>query len=227
MPRDRARDSRAIADRATANPAIADQAVAGQAIAGQAIADQAIANAATDDRAIDDRLDPVRLRPPRARGLLRATGVAVLLALAAGVLWIDADDPPACRGAAASPTASSAPPTPTGRGANTSAPLPVPDGHLGIPVQVAEPATLAVVRPGDRVDLIARTGDPTAAAGDTEPATVLARDVLVLAVGPDPQASLDEGVVYLAMTADEAERVATASPEVPIGVMVRPPRPGD
>lgn len=175
----------------------------------------------TPDR---ERLDPVRLRRLRFRPLLRYAAVAALLALAAGALFLDRPAPTrpaACRAVPAGSASAGEPRT-----------LPVPAGLVGVPVQLAEPATAAVVRPGDRVDLIARVSRPGVspepsgtAVTSTNPGStsvVLARDVLVLSVNAYGDRSPDEGVIYLGMKKDHAERVAKTAPDVALGVTVRP-----
>ncbi|MGS2614102.1 hypothetical protein ACVCAH_06160 [Micromonospora sp. LZ34] len=84
------------------------------------------------------------------------------------------------------------------------APLPVPSGAVGVPVRLAEPAALAVLRPGARVDLLA-----VPAAGGA--GTLLASRALVLdVVGAD---ALDAGAaLYLALPPDQARR-AVSQPE--------------
>ena len=177
------------------------------------------------------RLDPVRFRPPRLRSLLRYAVVAALLTLAAGVLFVD---PPAgtatlagCRtGSPSGPSESpSDAPSDSPSGASAGdrrAALPVPSGLVGVPVQLAEPATAAVLRPGDRVDLIARTTHPSGTAAPDPDDVVLARDVLVLSVDLSPDRSPDEVVVYVAMPKDRAQRVARTAPTIPLGITVRP-----
>lgn len=176
------------------------------------------------------RLDPARFRPPRLRSLLRYAVVAALLTLAAGVLFVD---PPAgtatlagCRtGSAARPSGPSDAPSDSPSGAPAAdrrAALPVPSGLVGVPVQLAEPATAAVLRPGDRVDLIARTTHPSGTAAPDPDDVVLARDVLVLSVDLSPDRSPDEVVVYVAMPKDRAQRVARTAPTIPLGITVRP-----
>ncbi|MFC7404806.1 SAF domain-containing protein [Georgenia alba] len=63
----------------------------------------------------------------------------------------------------------------TGPGLGASA----PPGTVVVPVPVADEATAQLARPGQRVDLVAAAADATGAPGD---ATVVARDVVVLAV---------------------------------------------
>ncbi|MDO3701354.1 flagellar biosynthesis protein FlgA [Micromonospora sp. C28SCA-DRY-2] len=85
------------------------------------------------------------------------------------------------------------------------APLPLPSGAVGVPVGLAEPAALAVVRPGTRIDLLAV---PPGADG---PGILLASRALVLDVlGAD---ALDAGAaLYLALPPDQARR-AVSQPE--------------
>jgi hypothetical protein len=160
------------------------------------------------DRLDDDasRLDPVRWRRPGRSALLRWTAVAVLLGTAAAAGY--ARDPARCTPAMPSPAtaepsagAPSGPPTP----------LEVPRGSVGVPVRLAEPAALALLHPGDRVDLMASASD-----GPRRVAT----NALVLNVHPadDPGAGL-----FLAVTADEAHHTVDAPPDTRLAVLVRPP----
>jgi hypothetical protein len=141
----------------------------------------------------DDRLDPVRgLRLPAGGTLLRAVIVAVLLVLAAALVYADPGPAPvaACPAPTAEPDR-----------------LPVPAGLVGVPVVLADPAALAVVRAADRVDLYP--------AGTAGPA--LATDALVLAaVGTDPMP-----VLYLALPEAAALRVAGLDPGTQFRIIVR------
>lgn len=85
------------------------------------------------------------------------------------------------------------------------APLPLPSGAVGVPVRLAEPAVLAVLRPGSRVDLLALPP------GTDGSGTLLAARALVLdVVGAD---ALDAGAaLYLALPPDQARR-AVSQPE--------------
>ncbi|WP_406082628.1 hypothetical protein OHA01_20095 [Micromonospora zamorensis] len=65
----------------------------------------------------------------------------------------------------------------TTTGSGRTSPLPLPSGAVGVPVRLAEPAALAVARPGTRVDLLAATPG-----GAGTEATLLAPAVLVLDV---------------------------------------------
>ncbi|SBT51594.1 flagellar biosynthesis protein FlgA [Micromonospora auratinigra] len=150
----------------------------------------------------DESLRPVRWRVlPRGGTLLRATSVAVLLGLAATVLATPEGCPrsgpaPATPG----PTADPPPKAPTGA-------LPLPSGSVGVPVRLAEPAALAVLRPGARVDLL--LVPPGGAAGEP---TLLATRALVLDV-VGPAGALDgSSALYLALRPEQAQR-AVGTPE--------------
>jgi hypothetical protein len=172
------------------------------------------------------RLDPVRWRLPGRAVTLRILVVSVLLVVAAGALYAGyAGGVPAGTCAApklagsgpASPTAAGAPPPTSGR-------LPVPPGRVGVPVRLAEPATAAILRTGDRVDLLAvpSSGSPTA----------VGTDALVLALGavstgglpPDSgeAATSGAGVVVLALTPAEATRTVGLALDAHLAVIVRP-----
>lgn len=116
-----------------------------------------------------------RLRLPARRGVARWAAVALLLALAAGVLYAT---PEPGGGAVACPDRVSLTPIgapPSGTQASAAVPpLAIPAGMTGVTVRLAEPAVAAVLRAGSRVDLtvVATTMAPTLAG------------VLVLAVVP-------------------------------------------
>jgi hypothetical protein len=147
--------------------------------------------------------------------------VAALLLTAAAALYTGE---PACP-----PPAASRAPTPAGgdrrsadrtpdahgSGPGESAParpvpgdgrLMAPSGTVGVPVRLADPAALALVRPGDRVDLLISGRRPT----------VLATSALVLAV------ALDEGALLLALGPAQARKTATAPPGAALSVIVHP-----
>lgn len=153
----------------------------------------------TTSAARADRLDPVgRLRLPRRPTLVRAALAAILLLTAAGVLYAgDSPTAPATSAApdgVAHPTPTpTPPPDPDGQQAAGGPPepgrLPIPSGLVGVPVPVGDPAGLAVLRPGDRVDLLSvptAGGEPAALVTG---APVLAVDhaaaALLLAVTPE------------------------------------------
>ncbi len=149
-----------------------------------------------------ERIDPVRWRWPRWATLVRPVVVTALLVLAAGVVLTDRGSPsarPAACARAAVATRSPVPPDPTA----------VPAGRVGVPVRLAEPATVAAVRAGDRVDLVAVPGG------------VLADDARVLALPGRPDPTTD-GVLYLAVRPDQARRIFAAAPDARLAVRVRP-----
>ncbi|PTA45625.1 flagellar biosynthesis protein FlgA [Micromonospora sp. RP3T] len=148
-------------------------------------------------------LRPVRWRGlPRRRTLVRVTLVAVLLGLAAAVLRTPAGCPPG-----SAPSGSSA-----GTGVTASAdapsagPQPLPDGSVGVPIRLAEPAALAVLRPGARVDLLV-----VPAGGSPDP-TLLAPRALVLDVVEAGGAVDGSSALYLALPPEQARR-AVGLPE--------------
>ncbi|MEH1124461.1 hypothetical protein [Micromonospora sp. CPCC 206061] len=169
----------------------------------------------------EPRLDPVRRpRLPRARTTLRLMLVAALLLTAAAALYAGEPScpPPAVSGASTPVPASgdqpSADRTPDARGPGEPAPahsapgssrLAPPSGTVGVPVRLADPAALALVHPGDRVDLLASGRQPA----------VLATDALVLAV------ALDEGALLLALGPAQARKTASARPGTAFSIIVR------
>ncbi|MFF5177332.1 flagellar biosynthesis protein FlgA [Micromonospora sp. NPDC000316] len=89
----------------------------------------------------------------------------------------------------------------------SSGPLPLPSGAVGVPIRLAEPAALAVVRPGARVDLLAA---PPGGA-DAAEAILLAPRALVLDV-LGAGATDGTAALYLALRPDQAQR-AVGLPE--------------
>ena len=166
----------------------------------------------------DGRLDPVRWRRPGRGLLIRLTAVAALLATAATVSW---SHPQSCApptGAAAvslaPPSAAAAPSSGAAADAMTGpagAPI-LPAGSVGVPVRLADPTALALVRPGNRVDLL-RIDDE---GGGT---TAVASAALVLNVtgADDPTA----GGLLLALTPTEA-RQAVTTPKHGFAIVIRP-----
>lgn len=156
-----------------------------------------------------DRLDPVRrLGPPRPGTLLRVSLVAVLLCLAAAALYAETGTGQAA--ATIAPGATSPAATPSGR-------LPLPPGLVGVPVRLTDAAPLAVLRPGDRVDLVELPGQAPVAGSPGSVPQVLAAGVLVL----DAIAGADPPVLYLALTETQAGRVLGTPPDARFGVIVR------
>ncbi|MET7862046.1 flagellar biosynthesis protein FlgA [Micromonospora taraxaci] len=182
-----------------------------------------------------------RLMMPGGRTLLRAVLVAALLGLAAAVLHA----PPSCPPSASSSPGSArtdgtagqvdgggspgpdardtgGPPSagPTGGGGTATGdgsvrPLPLPSGAVGVPIRLAEPAALAVARPGTRVDLLAATPDRAG----TE-AALLAPAALVLDVlGAD--ATDGSTALYLALRPDQAQRAVGLPEGTRFAVVVR------
>lgn len=178
-------------------------------------------------------LRPVRRpRLPRRGTLLRAALVAGLLGLAAVVLHTPSGCPPVSVPAARpgpatsgvpSTTAAPAPATTAERGPipATTDPhrsgerLPLPAGSVGVPVRLAEPAALAVVRPGARVDLLA------APAGDRSgEASLLASSALVLDV-MGAGAMDGSAALYLALSPGQAQRTVGQPEGSRFAVVVR------
>jgi hypothetical protein len=154
----------------------------------------------------DGRLDPVRWRRPGRGTLLRLVAVAVLLATAAVVSWSPpsectqpagaaADPPSASPWAAAPPSAGMASP---GQNSGTAPPV-VPRGSVGVPVRLADPTALSLVRPGNRVDLLRVDA--------RRQSTAVAAAALVLNVtgAGDPTS----GGLLLALTPAEARQAVT------------------
>ncbi|MFI6825070.1 flagellar biosynthesis protein FlgA [Micromonospora sp. NPDC050187] len=181
-------------------------------------------------RTVGERsLRPVRWRGrPGAGPLLRAGLVATLLGLAATVLYA----PPGCgpapgaapAGTASAPAgpapASSAPTGPPpaaadgGAGDRAGGALPLPGGTVGVPVRLAEPAALAVVRPGSRVDLLALP-----AAGPATTVLLASRALVLDVVGAG---DLDgSSALYLALAPPQAERVVGQPEGSRFAVIVR------
>lgn len=169
-----------------------------------------------------ERLDPVgRLRLPRRATTVRAVLVAALLLTAAGVLYAGDDPEPA---GAESPAAGTATPdrpapdpsTTPGTRLDVDARLPIPDGMVGVPVPLGDPAALAMLRPGDRVDLLAvPAADGGATGGDLVP---LAEAAPVLAVDTATAALL------LALTPEQGRAAVSASTTGTFAIIVRPQR---
>jgi hypothetical protein len=153
-------------------------------------------------------LDPVRRpRLPRGRTLLRTSLIAAFLLTAVAALFardpvpVQCPPPPAVAGSAPSVDAS-------GR-------LAVPPGAVGVPVRLAEPAVLALVHSGDRVDLLA-SGGTAPSPTPTRESALLARDALVLGVVPA------DGAVLLALDPGRARAIVGLPDGTRFGVIVRP-----
>ncbi|MEU4427025.1 hypothetical protein AB0F81_40920 [Actinoplanes sp. NPDC024001] len=148
--------------------------------------------------------------------MLRLLTVAVLLITAAAVMWIRPTScTPATISASASPPASKSlrPAASPGLGTGTGTGTGVPPGSVGVPVRLADPAALAVVRPGNRVDLLRLDDD------GGRRTTPVASDALVLEVtGKDDPVT---GGLLLALAPTDAER-ALAAPGRGFAILIRP-----
>jgi hypothetical protein len=168
----------------------------------------------------DGRLDPVRWHRPGRGTLLRLAAVAALLVTAAAALWsqpqpcsVQAGGVPPSAGAARS---SGAPGTPPSAGAPSSPvgsgdPPALPSGRVGVPVRLADPTALTLVRPGNRVDLLRVDGS-------TGGTTVAAAALVLRVTGADDPTT---GGLLLALTQAEAER-AVATTGHGFAVLIRP-----
>ncbi|MFR9777080.1 flagellar biosynthesis protein FlgA [Micromonospora sp. MS34] len=166
----------------------------------------------------EESLRPVRWRGlPRGGTLLRVGLVAVLLGLAAAVLSTPAGCPPPDTGRAGS---APVPPRPTGSPATPDSgrptALPLPSGSVGVPVRLAEPAALAVLRPGARVDLLV-----VPAGGAAGEATLLAPRALVLDVVGAVGAVDGSSALYLALRPEQAQRAVGVPADSRFAVVVR------
>jgi pilus assembly protein CpaB len=117
------------------------------------------------------------------------------------------------------------------------------EGLVAVPVRLADPGVLAVLRPGDLVDVLAAhpAGDPTLADSPTAPdhasspglAAVVAAGVRVIAVpaaGPNVEDSTgaasiglggDGALVILATTPQAAQRLAAAAVTSSLSAIIR------
>ena len=176
----------------------------------------------------DRRLDPVRRRRPSPGTLLRLAVATVLLAIAAVTSWSPARS---CGVSASSAVASSPASAPTtapvssasassgsatsgaatsGAASSAAAAGVVPPGSVGVPVRLADPTALSLVRPGNRVDLLRL---------DETGSTAVAAAALVLRVtgAGDPTA----GGLLLALSPAEAQH-AVAGPGQGFAILIRP-----
>lgn len=150
----------------------------------------------------DGRLDPVRWRRPGHGTLLRLVAVTVLLATAAVVSWSRPEPcAPQTGAAAVPPPASLTAAAPSSQSRPASSPT-VPAGSVGVPVRLADPTALSLVRPGNRVDLL-RLDD---ASGRTTPVATAAL-VLKVTGAADPTT----GGLLLALAPPEAERAVSTT----------------
>ena len=95
----------------------------------------------------------------------------------------------------------------------------LPAGTVGVPVRLAEPAALALVQVGDRVDLLSIASGSGNGSGNA-PATPVADSATVLAVsGTDDPTT---GGLLLALRPAEARQVVGASDHARFAVLIRP-----
>ena len=174
----------------------------------------------------DGRLDPVRWRRPARGMLLRLAVVAVLLGTAALVSWSTPQscgeqiDAAAASRAAAAPTAGSGGRPQAGGGATDGSSLDqappgapaIPAGRVGVPVRLADPTALSLLRAGNRVDLL-RLDD-----ADGRTTSVAAAALILKVTGADDPTT---GGLLLALSPAEAER-AVATTGHGFAVLVRP-----
>jgi hypothetical protein len=85
---------------------------------------------------------------------------------------------------------------------------------VGLPLRIRDAGVLRVVRPGRRVDVLA------AVEGGAE---LLATGVLVLRADAGGDAPEDGALLYLAVTAEQAARIAGFTTEAHLTVTVRSP----
>jgi len=88
-------------------------------------------------------------------------------------------------------------------------------GEVAVPVRVAEPAVAGLLRPGDRVDVLA------AAPEGGEAARTVVSDVVVLAVPALEDGALEGALLVLAATTGGASRQAAAAVSGRLSVTVR------
>ncbi|AEV88695.1 hypothetical protein ACWT_7684 [Actinoplanes sp. SE50] len=162
-----------------------------------------------------ERLDPVRWRAPGRGSLLRLTVITALLATAAAAVLVWSRSPgTSCTTAGPAPAKRSSSPRAPVRPSASPAPQgrpPIPDGTVGVPVRLADPTALALVHPGNRVDLIRL--------GDRADGTPIASAALVLDVtGADDPAS---GGLLLALGPAQAQRALTP-PGSGFAILIRP-----
>jgi hypothetical protein len=162
-----------------------------------------------DPAPADERLDPVRWRRPGRGTLLRLVSAAVLLFTAAAVLWLQ---PTACVAPVTAPRSSGAAAPTTSAAGQAGITRAIPPGTVGVPVRLADPTALTVVRPGNRVDLLRIDGD-------RDRTVAVANAALVLEVtGADDPAT---GGLLLALGPDEAQR-AVATTGRGFAIVIRP-----
>jgi hypothetical protein len=152
------------------------------------------------------RFDPVRVRGGRAGRLVRHRRRALAVGLAVTATALVAAGPRGSDGARGHPRAQ-----PPSHAAPTSGEQPVRTrravGAVTAPVRIADAATVRLLRPGDRVDVIA--AEETVSGGD---ARVVARGARVTKVPEPLEGAADGGaLVVLSVPRATAIRLAGAS----------------
>ncbi|BCJ43016.1 hypothetical protein GCM10010168_02420 [Actinoplanes ianthinogenes] len=150
----------------------------------------------------DERLDPIRLRAPSRGTLLRLAAIVTLLGLAVALFRAQ----PAKSPCATPPAKATTPAKATASGKPS-----IPDDTVGVPVRLADPTALALVHPGNRVDLL-RLDD----GGDTTPIATAAL-VLDVTAADDPTT----GGLLLALGAEQAAQ-AVATTGRGFAILIRP-----
>ncbi|MFK3984643.1 flagellar biosynthesis protein FlgA [Micromonospora sp. NPDC050397] len=168
-------------------------------------------------------LSPSRWPTPPRRGTVLRLGLAAgLLSLAAATLYLR-EPPPACPAAprpvppAAGPTGPGSPGTPVAAGTR----LPLPSGMVGVPVRLAEPAALTVVRPGARVDLLVVPTGGAAGPGRAADSPPIAAHALVLDVLGTTDAAVEGSALYLALPPEQARRTVALPDGTRFAILVR------
>jgi hypothetical protein len=159
----------------------------------------------------EERLDkaPFLLRLPRRGPLLRFSIAAALVCLAVLILLVGGSSTAPARPAAGCPASPATPPRPS----TPVRPVP-PAGTVGVPLTLPSASSAAVLRSGDRVDVLATVAG--------QPGTVLAESVLVLSVRSVADLGGDTAL-YVAASPRAARRLAGAAPDTRLAVTVRPP----
>jgi hypothetical protein len=182
------------------------------------------------------RLDPIRWRRPGRGALIRLAAIAALLVTAALISWSGPETCASTAGQTGHAATATSPGSPAGPGAIAAQHGPdladssasekgsgtqparaegraaVPAGRVGVPVRLAEPTALTLVRAGDHVDLLR-------VAEDSHDTSAIAASALVLGVtGADDPTT---GGLLLALTPVEAAK-AVAQPGGGFAVLIRP-----
>ena len=100
--------------------------------------------------------------------------------------------------------------------------LPYGDGLIAVPVRVADPGAVALLSPGDRVDVLAARGRDEFAPARAGPATEVVGDRPVLAVPPESGNSGESGaLILIAATPQEARELAGRAADSRLSITIR------